>query len=50
MAFRDLSDTLSLAAVSLDGGVVQYQRIAANMLAFETGAPHSGAHTWARKS
>jgi hypothetical protein len=44
MAFCDLSDALALAAVSLDGGVVQYQWIAADMLAFEPGAPHAGAH------
>ena len=44
MAFGDLSDALALAAVALDGGVVQYQRIAADVLALKPGAPHAGAH------
>ena len=44
MAFGDLAEALALAAVSLDCGVVQYQRIAADVLAFEPGAPHAGAH------
>ena len=45
MALGDLADALALAAVSLYGGVVQHQRIAADVLAFEPGAPHAGAHS-----
>src|ERR1017187_8314171 len=44
MAFCDLSDTLALVAVSLDGEVIQDQRISTDMLAFDPGAPHAGAH------
>ena len=40
----DLADALPLAAVALDGGTVKYQRLAADLLTFETGAPHTGAH------
>jgi hypothetical protein len=43
MAPGDLSDALALAAVLLDGGTVQYQRLAADVLPFETSAPHAGA-------
>ena len=31
-------------AVLLDSGTVQYQRLAADVLTFETSAPHAGAH------
>ena len=44
MAFGDLSQTLTMQAVLLDGSVVQYQRSTADPLAFEAGAPHAGAH------
>ena len=44
MAFCDLSDSLALAAISLDSGVVQYQRMAADVLTFNPCAPHAGAH------
>ena len=33
-----------MLTVSLDSGVVQDQRFAADVLAFEPGAPHAGAH------
>ena len=32
-----------MAAVALDGGIVQHERAAADVLAFEAGAPHAGA-------
>ena len=43
MALGDLAKALSTAAVLLDSGMVQYQRIAADVLTFEAGAPHAGA-------
>src|ERR1039457_5526571 len=43
MAFGDLSDTLALAAVSLDGEVIQDQRISTDVLAFEPCAPPARA-------
>ena len=44
MAFGDLADTLAMLTVSVDGEVIQYQRISTDVLAFEPGAPHAGAH------
>ena len=44
MALRYLTKTLALAAVALDSGVVQLQRVAADVAAFEAGAPHAGAY------
>src|ERR1035437_367594 len=44
MTFGDLAQTLALAAVLLDSGTVQYQRLTADVLTFEPGAPHAGAH------
>jgi F420-0:gamma-glutamyl ligase-like protein len=44
MALGDLADALALAAVALDSGTIQLQRIAADMLAFEPCAPHAVAH------
>ena len=44
MALCDLSDALATLPVLLDGEVVEYQRSSADSLAFQTGAPHSGAH------
>jgi hypothetical protein len=43
-AFGDLSDTLALAAVVLDGSPVECQRLAADLRAFKPDAPHAGAH------
>jgi len=43
MPSGDLAKALALAAVALDGGVVQYEGIAADVTAFEAGAPHAGA-------
>jgi hypothetical protein len=45
MAFCNLAKALALAAVALDGGVIQFQRIAAYVPAFKAGAPHAGAHS-----
>jgi hypothetical protein len=44
MAPGDLSKTLATLTVLLDGGTVQYQRSAADVLTFQPGAPHPGAH------
>src|ERR1035437_2358575 len=44
MAFCDLSQALAPAAVLFDSGTVQYQRLTADVLTFEPGAPHAGAH------
>jgi hypothetical protein len=38
MAFGNLAKALAFAAVALDGGIVEYQGISADMLAFEPGA------------
>ena len=44
MALGNLAKALALAAVSLDGGTVQFERIAADVAAFKAGAPHAGAY------
>ena len=44
MGFGDLAQALAILAVSLDGGMVELQRITADVLAFEASAPHAGAH------
>jgi len=43
MPFGDLAKTLALAAVTLDGSIVECQRLSADVLASEAGAPHAGA-------
>jgi len=43
MTFGDLAQALALAAFAVDCFTVQYQRIASDVPAFETGAPHAGA-------
>ncbi len=45
MELGDLAQALAMLAVALDSGMVQHQRIAADVLAFEPGAPHAGAHS-----
>src|ERR1035438_10483496 len=45
MALRYLSKTLPLGAVMLDPGVVELQRVVADVAAFKAGAPHAGAHS-----
>ena len=40
----DLAKALALAAVTLECGMVQLERIAADVAALELGAPHAGAH------
>src|SRR6478609_10908625 len=44
MSFGDLSDALATLPVLLDGEVVQHQWSSSDALAFETCAPHAGAH------
>jgi hypothetical protein len=41
MAFGDLAQALAMLAVSLDGGMVDLQRIAADGPAFKAGPPHA---------
>src|ERR1039458_6357817 len=38
--FGDLAKALALTAVVLDGGIVQLQRFASDLLTLEAGAPH----------
>jgi hypothetical protein len=45
MAFGDLAQALAMLAVADDRGMVQHQRIAADVLAFKAGAPHAGSDT-----
>lgn len=45
MPFGDLAQALPLAAVALDGSIVEYQRVAADVLTLEPGASHVGAHS-----
>jgi len=45
MAFSDLAKALAMLAVFLDSEVVEYQRLAPDVLAFEPCAPHAGAHS-----
>ena len=44
MAFGDLLDTLTLAAVMPDSFMGKLQWLATDVLTFKPGAPHSGAH------
>src|ERR1035437_5069198 len=44
MAFGDLSKALATLTVLFDSGTVQYQRLTADVLTFEPGAPHARAH------
>ena len=44
MPFSNLSQTLAMQTIPLDGCMVELQRSATDALAFEAGAPHSGAH------
>src|ERR1035437_3671142 len=45
VSFGDLADALPLDTVVLDGGMVQLQRFAADVLPLQPGAPHAGAHS-----
>ena len=45
MPLGDLSKAQALAAVALDGGVVEYKRRASDVLTFELGAPHAASHS-----
>jgi hypothetical protein len=44
MAFGDLAQALAKLAATYDRGMIELQRIAADMLTFEAGAPHAGAY------
>src|ERR1019366_6410227 len=46
MAFGDLPAALATLTVLLEGEVFQHQRSPADALAFETSAPHAGAHSF----
>jgi hypothetical protein len=43
MSFGDLAQALATLTVLLDGEIVQYQGISADV--FEAGAPHAGGHS-----
>src|ERR1022692_1269736 len=45
LSFGDLAQALATLTVLLDGEIVQYQGISADVLSFEAGAPHAGAHS-----
>ena len=45
MALGYLAQALAMLAVAYDRGMVQHQRIAPDVLAVETDAPHAGAHS-----
>jgi hypothetical protein len=40
----DLADALAIQPVLLDSGVVQFQRLAADVLTFQASAPHAATH------
>jgi hypothetical protein len=44
VALGYLSKALALASVTFDSSVVQFERSAADVAAFEPGTPHAGAH------
>jgi hypothetical protein len=44
VAFGDLAKALALLAVALDRSIVELQRVATDVLAFEAGAPYAGAY------
>ena len=44
MTFGDLTEAVSLAAFPADGGLIENQGVAADVAAFEAGAPHAGAY------
>jgi len=44
MAFGYLAQALALEEVALGGGMAQYQGIAANLAAYEVGAPNPSSH------
>jgi len=43
--FGYLAEALTLIPVTLDGRIVERQRISADLLAFQAGSPHAGAHS-----
>src|ERR1035437_779694 len=44
VALRQLSQAVTLLAVTMDCGTIEYQSFPPDMSAFELGAPHPGAH------
>ena len=44
IALRQLSQAVTLLAVTMDGGTIEYQSFPPDMPAFELGPPHAGAH------
>ena len=46
MPFCDLAQALAILKVFLDSCVIEYQWVAADVLAFVACAPHSGAHAF----
>src|SRR4051812_7060580 len=46
IALGDFSQALATLAVLMDGGTVQHQRVAADVLTVQTCAPHAGTHSF----
>jgi hypothetical protein len=46
----DLPNALTLAAIMVDGGVIELQRLAADVLAIHARSPHAGAHSLASQA
>src|ERR1022692_3606821 len=44
VALRQLSQAVTLLAVTMDGGAVEDQGLPSDVPAFELGPPHAGAH------
>ena len=45
IAFRQLSQAVTLLAVTMDGGTIEDQGFPSDMPSFELGPPHPGAHS-----
>src|ERR1019366_10715445 len=45
IALRQLSQAVTLLAVTMGGGTIEYQSFPPDMPAFELGPPHAGAHS-----
>jgi hypothetical protein len=46
MGLRQLSQAVTLLAVTMDGGTIEYQSFPPDMPSFELGPPHAGAHSF----
>ena len=44
MSLSDLAEALALVAISQDGSVIQIERPATDVTAFELGTPHACTH------